>query len=62
VFNAGKEIEAMKNSALHLIASSLLVPSFGEYLFTKVVTLITNPLISRSTKKLLRIGIVLAKP
>jgi hypothetical protein len=29
VFNAGKEIEAMKRLTLHRIASSLLLPSFG---------------------------------
>jgi hypothetical protein len=28
---AGKEIEVMKRLTLHLIASSLLVPSFASY-------------------------------
>jgi hypothetical protein len=31
VFNAGKEIEAMKRLTLHVIASSLLLPSFGSH-------------------------------
>jgi hypothetical protein len=31
VFNAGKEIEAMKLLMLHRIASSLLLPSFASY-------------------------------
>ncbi len=37
VFNAGKEIEAMKRLRLHRIASLLLVPSFGYYKFCLVL-------------------------
>ncbi len=45
-FNSGKEIEAMKHLMFHSIASSLLVPSFGEKIVSPVEGLLGEKVVS----------------